>query len=78
MRYLPLCFASEPMVQGGDDTPSNESPQNAVRQRCVSALAAVSTQPSVVRESAPVLLEVLSSAHTGKHECVPQLFIMIF
>uniref|UniRef100_A0A8C3B0W9 MMS19 nucleotide excision repair protein n=1 Tax=Cyclopterus lumpus TaxID=8103 RepID=A0A8C3B0W9_CYCLU len=33
--------------------------------RCLSALAAVSTQPSVVQESTPVLLEVLSSAHTG-------------
>uniref|UniRef100_A0A3Q0SX19 MMS19 nucleotide excision repair protein n=1 Tax=Amphilophus citrinellus TaxID=61819 RepID=A0A3Q0SX19_AMPCI len=38
---------------------------HAVRQRCLSALAAVSTQPSVVQESTPVLLEVLSSAHTG-------------
>ncbi|XP_059892455.1 MMS19 nucleotide excision repair protein homolog isoform X1 [Gadus macrocephalus] len=57
---------SEPMVQGDGCTPSNESSQHAVRQRCVSALAAVSTQPSVVRESAPVLLEVLKSAHTGR------------
>ncbi|XP_070782801.1 MMS19 nucleotide excision repair protein homolog [Enoplosus armatus] len=38
---------------------------HAVRQRCLSALAAVSTQPCVVQESTPVLLEVLSSAHTG-------------
>uniref|UniRef100_A0A8C5FMU4 MMS19 nucleotide excision repair protein n=1 Tax=Gadus morhua TaxID=8049 RepID=A0A8C5FMU4_GADMO len=65
IKYLPLCCASEPMVQGDGCTPSNESSQHAVRQRCVSALAAVSTQPSVVRESAPVLLEVLKSAHTG-------------
>uniref|UniRef100_A0A3Q2C8W6 MMS19 nucleotide excision repair protein n=1 Tax=Cyprinodon variegatus TaxID=28743 RepID=A0A3Q2C8W6_CYPVA len=35
----------------------------AVRQRCLSALAAVSVQASVVQESAPVLLDVLSSAH---------------
>uniref|UniRef100_A0A3B5B4J5 MMS19 nucleotide excision repair protein n=1 Tax=Stegastes partitus TaxID=144197 RepID=A0A3B5B4J5_9TELE len=33
--------------------------------RCLSALAAVSKQASVVQESTPVLLEVLSSAHTG-------------
>uniref|UniRef100_A0A3B4X687 MMS19 nucleotide excision repair protein n=1 Tax=Seriola lalandi dorsalis TaxID=1841481 RepID=A0A3B4X687_SERLL len=37
--------------------------QRPVRQRCLSALAAVSTQPSVVWESTPVLLEVLGSAH---------------
>uniref|UniRef100_A0A3Q4M9I6 MMS19 nucleotide excision repair protein n=1 Tax=Neolamprologus brichardi TaxID=32507 RepID=A0A3Q4M9I6_NEOBR len=36
-----------------------------VRQRCLSALAAVSIKPSVVQESTPVLLEVLRSAHTG-------------
>lgn len=44
---------------------SQEPSQHAVRQRCVSALAAVSSQPSVVQESTPVLLQVLSSAHTG-------------
>ncbi|KAM4525603.1 MMS19 nucleotide excision repair protein homolog [Odontesthes bonariensis] len=38
---------------------------HAVRQRCLSALAAVSTQPSVVQECTPVILEVLSSAHAG-------------
>uniref|UniRef100_A0AAX7U4Z5 MMS19 nucleotide excision repair protein n=1 Tax=Astatotilapia calliptera TaxID=8154 RepID=A0AAX7U4Z5_ASTCA len=37
----------------------------SMRQRCLSALAAVSIQPSVVQESTPVLLEVLRSAHTG-------------
>uniref|UniRef100_A0A8D0AX53 MMS19 nucleotide excision repair protein n=1 Tax=Sander lucioperca TaxID=283035 RepID=A0A8D0AX53_SANLU len=44
---------------------SERRSHHAVRQRCLSALAAVSTQPSVVQESTPVLLEVLSSAHTG-------------
>uniref|UniRef100_A0A4W6FD38 MMS19 nucleotide excision repair protein n=1 Tax=Lates calcarifer TaxID=8187 RepID=A0A4W6FD38_LATCA len=44
---------------------SEQYSHHAVRQRCLSALAAVSTQPSIVRESTPVLLEVLSSAHTG-------------
>ncbi|XP_016368875.1 MMS19 nucleotide excision repair protein homolog [Sinocyclocheilus rhinocerous] len=37
----------------------------AVRQRCVTALASVSSLPSVVQESAPILLQVLASAHTG-------------
>ncbi|KAM4716212.1 MMS19 nucleotide excision repair protein homolog isoform 2-T2 [Anableps anableps] len=36
---------------------------HAVRRRCLSALAAVSVRASVVKESTPVLLEVLSSAH---------------
>uniref|UniRef100_A0A673GQF8 MMS19 nucleotide excision repair protein n=1 Tax=Sinocyclocheilus rhinocerous TaxID=307959 RepID=A0A673GQF8_9TELE len=38
---------------------------SAVRQRCVTALASVSSLPSVVQESAPILLQVLASAHTG-------------
>ncbi|XP_037837905.1 MMS19 nucleotide excision repair protein homolog isoform X2 [Kryptolebias marmoratus] len=37
----------------------------AVHRRCLAALAAVSIQPSVVQESSPVLLDVLSSAHSG-------------
>uniref|UniRef100_G3NME7 MMS19 nucleotide excision repair protein n=1 Tax=Gasterosteus aculeatus aculeatus TaxID=481459 RepID=G3NME7_GASAC len=44
---------------------SEKLSHHAVRQRCLSALAAVSTQPGVVQESAPVLLEVLGSAHAG-------------
>uniref|UniRef100_A0A671TTS5 MMS19 nucleotide excision repair protein n=1 Tax=Sparus aurata TaxID=8175 RepID=A0A671TTS5_SPAAU len=44
---------------------SEQQSHHALRQRCLSALAAVSIQPSVVQESTPVLLEVLSSAHTG-------------
>ncbi|XP_044194610.1 MMS19 nucleotide excision repair protein homolog isoform X1 [Thunnus albacares] len=53
----------EPMEQ--DKAASEQHSHHAVRQRCLSALAAVSTQPAVVQESTPVLLEVLSSAHTG-------------
>ncbi|XP_072523686.1 MMS19 nucleotide excision repair protein homolog isoform X2 [Salminus brasiliensis] len=48
-----------------ESTPSRGQSKGAVRQRCVTALAAVSTQPSLVRESAPVLLQVLSSVHAG-------------
>ncbi|XP_027885157.1 MMS19 nucleotide excision repair protein homolog isoform X2 [Xiphophorus couchianus] len=36
---------------------------HAVRQRCLSVLAAVSVQASVVMEGAPILLDVLGSAH---------------
>uniref|UniRef100_A0AAY4CS34 MMS19 nucleotide excision repair protein n=1 Tax=Denticeps clupeoides TaxID=299321 RepID=A0AAY4CS34_9TELE len=37
----------------------------SVRRRCVTALASVSSQPSLVQESVPVLLQILTSAHTG-------------
>ncbi|TMS22195.1 MMS19 nucleotide excision repair protein-like protein [Larimichthys crocea] len=58
---------SEPMKQDddNDNKASEQQSHHAVRQRCLSALAAMSTQSSVVQESTPVLLEVLSSAHTG-------------
>ncbi|KAM3592490.1 uncharacterized protein V6R79_019755 [Siganus canaliculatus] len=54
---------SDPMDQ--DNNNREQHSHHAMRQRCLSALAAVSTQPSVVQESTPVLLEVLSSAHTA-------------
>lgn len=53
------------MDQDSNKVASEQHSHHAVRRRCLSALAAMSTQPSVVRESTPVLLEVLSSAHTG-------------
>ncbi|XP_049916888.1 MMS19 nucleotide excision repair protein homolog isoform X2 [Epinephelus moara] len=56
---------SEPMDQDNNRVASEQHSHHALRQRCLSALAAMSTQPSVVQESTPVLLEVLSSAHTG-------------
>uniref|UniRef100_A0A3B3ZVU5 MMS19 nucleotide excision repair protein n=1 Tax=Periophthalmus magnuspinnatus TaxID=409849 RepID=A0A3B3ZVU5_9GOBI len=36
-----------------------------VRQRCLSALASVSSQPIIIQQSTPVLLELISAAHTG-------------
>uniref|UniRef100_A0A674AQK5 MMS19 nucleotide excision repair protein n=1 Tax=Salmo trutta TaxID=8032 RepID=A0A674AQK5_SALTR len=53
------------MAQGDSAPLSQEHPQQAVRQRCLTALAAVSSRPSVVQESTPVLLQVLTSSHTG-------------
>ncbi|XP_059180991.1 MMS19 nucleotide excision repair protein homolog isoform X2 [Centropristis striata] len=57
---------AEPTVPDNDSALFEQRSHHAVRQRCLSALAAVSTQPSVLQESTPVLLEVLSSAHTGR------------
>lgn len=51
--------------KGDESTSSQSQSKGAVRQQCVIALAAVSTQPGLVRESVPVLLQVLSSVHAG-------------
>ncbi|XP_056152581.1 MMS19 nucleotide excision repair protein homolog [Lampris incognitus] len=56
---------AEPMVEEDNSTLSKKPSHHALRQRCVSALAAVSVQPSLVQESTAVLLEVLTLAHTG-------------
>uniref|UniRef100_A0A8D3BNG0 MMS19 nucleotide excision repair protein n=1 Tax=Scophthalmus maximus TaxID=52904 RepID=A0A8D3BNG0_SCOMX len=56
---------SEPMDEGDNRAASGQPSHHAMRQRCLSALAAVSTRPGVVRESTPVLLEVLGSVHAG-------------
>ncbi|XP_031424746.1 MMS19 nucleotide excision repair protein homolog isoform X2 [Clupea harengus] len=56
---------TEPMVQGNGPSPDELGSQNAVRQRCVTALARVACEPSLVQESTPVLLQVLTAAHTG-------------
>uniref|UniRef100_A0A8C3AZH3 MMS19 nucleotide excision repair protein n=1 Tax=Cyclopterus lumpus TaxID=8103 RepID=A0A8C3AZH3_CYCLU len=62
----PAAFITKLIPRLKKEILASETPSHhAVRQRCLSALAAVSTQPSVVQESTPVLLEVLSSAHTG-------------
>ncbi|KAM9832322.1 MMS19 nucleotide excision repair protein homolog [Neosynchiropus ocellatus] len=55
---------SEPMLQDGDDL--KQKSHHVVRQRCLSALAAVSSQPCVIQESTPLLLDVLQAAHTGE------------
>uniref|UniRef100_A0A8C5H1F7 MMS19 nucleotide excision repair protein n=1 Tax=Gouania willdenowi TaxID=441366 RepID=A0A8C5H1F7_GOUWI len=76
-----LLFHSEPMDQ--DREASEQNTHHALRQRCLSALAAVSTQPCVVKESTPVILQVLSSAHKGNQRVYVQnkgcsLWIMRF
>lgn len=63
LKYLFL--NAEVMDQDNNTVVSEQISHHALRQRCMSALAVSSTQASVVLESTPVLLEVLSSAHTG-------------
>ncbi|XP_042623031.1 MMS19 nucleotide excision repair protein homolog [Cyprinus carpio] len=60
----PKAFISRLIPRLKEEILSGQS-DAAVRQRCVTALASVSSLPSVVQESAPVLLQVLASAHTG-------------
>lgn len=60
-----LFLNAEVMDQDNNTLVSEHNSHHALRQRCMSALAVSSTQASVVLESTPVLLEVLSSAHTG-------------
>ncbi|XP_061564022.1 MMS19 nucleotide excision repair protein homolog isoform X1 [Cololabis saira] len=63
-RMIPKLKEEMFTVQDNRDVSELHS-HHAVRQRCLSALAAVSIQPSIIQESTPVILEVLSSAHTG-------------
>ncbi|KAK1794309.1 hypothetical protein P4O66_011191 [Electrophorus voltai] len=60
---------SEPTVREDDFDLLPGQSRDAGRQRCIMALASVSTQPSLVRESAPVLLQMLAAAHTGMSCC---------
>lgn len=65
LNLINVLIMTEVMDQDNNTVASEQSSHHALRQRCMSALAMASTQPSVVLESTPVLLEVLSSAHTG-------------
>lgn len=65
LPLLSSLLCSEPMDEGDNRAASGQPSHHAMRQRCLSALAAVSTRPGVVRESTPVLLEVLGSVHAG-------------
>uniref|UniRef100_A0A8C6P3Q5 MMS19 nucleotide excision repair protein n=1 Tax=Nothobranchius furzeri TaxID=105023 RepID=A0A8C6P3Q5_NOTFU len=58
----------EEMFSGEENSEMNS--HHAMRQRCLSALAAVSLQPSVVFESTPVLLQVLNGARFSVDEVV--------
>uniref|UniRef100_A0A671LU28 MMS19 nucleotide excision repair protein n=1 Tax=Sinocyclocheilus anshuiensis TaxID=1608454 RepID=A0A671LU28_9TELE len=74
----PKAFISRLIPRLKEEILSGQS-DAAVRQRCVTALASVSSLPSVVQESAPILLQVLASAHTGTHSFYSKIsFLIIF
>ncbi|KAE8590634.1 hypothetical protein XENTR_v10018135 [Xenopus tropicalis] len=68
-RMLPqLCanLQTEPM-----DINLNESrvvPERFIRQRCLEALAAVSTHQSILKETVPILLDYIGRVHNGEGE----------
>uniref|UniRef100_A0A8D0CK41 MMS19 nucleotide excision repair protein n=1 Tax=Scleropages formosus TaxID=113540 RepID=A0A8D0CK41_SCLFO len=59
------CDLIVPMLRDNGQEAVHTSSQHVVRQRCMTALAAVSCHPTLVQQTAPVLLQVLSSSHTG-------------
>ncbi|XP_051968695.1 MMS19 nucleotide excision repair protein homolog [Xyrauchen texanus] len=61
----PKAFISRMIPRLKEQIFSDLASNGTVRQRCVTALAPVSSQLSVVQESAPMLLELLASSHTG-------------
>uniref|UniRef100_A0AAY4CPI7 MMS19 nucleotide excision repair protein n=1 Tax=Denticeps clupeoides TaxID=299321 RepID=A0AAY4CPI7_9TELE len=66
LAYIyPEAFAMRMVPRLKEAIFSDSNSQQAVRRRCVTALASVSSQPSLVQESVPVLLQILTSAHTG-------------
>ncbi|KAL4640211.1 hypothetical protein GN956_G12651 [Arapaima gigas] len=62
---------SEPMVPEDGQEAARTQSQQAVRQRCIMALAAVSCQHSLVQETSSILLQVLASSHTGTSSFLP-------
>ncbi|XP_027014879.2 MMS19 nucleotide excision repair protein homolog isoform X1 [Tachysurus fulvidraco] len=56
---------TEPMAEGDASYLTPSRSKAATMQRCVTALATVSSQLSLVQESAPVLLQVLKAVHKG-------------
>ncbi|XP_072482708.1 MMS19 nucleotide excision repair protein homolog isoform X3 [Notamacropus eugenii] len=60
---------AEQLHTGDTELASGEGPSyQARRLRCLQALSAVSTHPSIVRETLPVLLQHLRRVHRGNNE----------
>lgn len=50
----------------GSDNAGRVTPQHTVWQRCLEALAAVSTHHSIVQETVPILLDYVRQTQKGK------------
>ncbi|XP_051958991.1 MMS19 nucleotide excision repair protein homolog isoform X3 [Xyrauchen texanus] len=61
----PKAFITRMIPRLKEEIFSDPVSNGAARQRCVTVLASVSSQLSMVQESAPMLLQVLASAQTG-------------
>lgn len=63
-------LSTEPMAEEEPPIVLQSRSKAAARERSVTALAFISSQLSLVQESAPVLLQVLSAAHKGTQHCL--------
>lgn len=57
------------MSEGDASSPAQSGSKAASQERCVHALAFISSQLSLVQESAPVLLQALAAPHKGTSYC---------
>ncbi|XP_056386832.1 MMS19 nucleotide excision repair protein homolog [Hyla sarda] len=61
----PICSRLQTVPMEGTDNPGSTIPQLTLRQRCLEALAAVSTHHSIVQETVPILLDHVRQTQKG-------------
>ncbi|XP_069610135.1 MMS19 nucleotide excision repair protein homolog isoform X2 [Ranitomeya imitator] len=62
----PLCARLQTVPMDGTDTPGSVIPPHTLWQRCLEALAAVSTHHSIVQETVPILLDYVRETQRGE------------
>lgn len=62
----PLCSSLQTVPMEGTDHAGRVTPQHTVWQRCLEALAAVSTHHSIVQETVPILLDYVRQTQKGE------------
>ncbi|XP_073408958.1 MMS19 nucleotide excision repair protein homolog isoform X1 [Dendrobates tinctorius] len=62
----PLCARLQTVPMDGTDTPGSVIPPHTLWQRCLEALAAVSTHHSIVQETVPILLDYVRQSQRGE------------
>ncbi|XP_044152492.1 MMS19 nucleotide excision repair protein homolog [Bufo gargarizans] len=66
-RMVPqLCSRLQTVPMEGADHPASVVPQHSIWQRCLEALAAVSTHYSIVQETVPILLDYVRQSQKGE------------
>ncbi|XP_068114969.1 MMS19 nucleotide excision repair protein homolog isoform X2 [Hyperolius riggenbachi] len=73
-RMVPqLCARLQTVPMEGEEPVGSAVPGHSVRQRCLEALAAVSTHPSIVEETVPILLSQIRRAQSEEAAIVEDL-----